>query len=75
MLILFPFLSSAFVASPKYHTLPSRSWAYQSLVTCSGLWCMRATSWTTVVLTPRIVFVRCVTQDASVIRVPSLLPL
>ena len=54
--------SSFLVASPKYQTLPSRSWAYQSNVSSAGLALRLTVSWTTAVLTPMMVLVSRVTS-------------
>src|SRR5947207_15869515 len=67
--------SNAAVRSPRYQTLPARSWAYQSSVLSSTVPLWVATSLTTVALTPRIVFVRSSTLTTSRWVWPSLTPL
>lgn len=50
------------VSSPKYQTFPNRSWAYQSNVSSArSPFAEKTWSCTTVVVTPRITFVRPVT--------------
>ena len=62
----------AFVASPKYHTLPCPSWAYQSVVASSTFPPCVAMSETAVVSTPMIIRVRCVTRTTSRLRLAVL---
>ena len=50
------------VSSPKYQTLPSRSWAYQSKVSSLGLPSSVTVSWTTTVSIPMIFLVSRVTS-------------
>src|SRR6266498_1134262 len=60
VLTTFPF-SYSFVFSPRYHTLPHVSWAYQSKVFSTRWPFSVTTSWTTVASMPRICFAWVVT--------------
>src|SRR5262245_60012036 len=55
----------SFVSSPKYQTFPARSCAYQSSVSSTTCPPTVTRSRTTVVTTPRMVFVSCVTSTVS----------
>ena len=62
------------VSSPKYQTLPSLSWAYQSSVISTGLPPSLTTSWTTRAVTPSPIFlVLSVTVITCCCTVPSWL--
>src|SRR5262245_42939722 len=70
----FPLTYSA-VSSPKYQTFPNRSCAYQSSVSSArSPFAEKTWSWTTVVVTPRITFVRSVTTTTLRSRCPSDTP-
>src|SRR4029453_2449461 len=65
-----PFLYSV-VASPRYQTFPSESWAYQSSVTSTGVPCSLTVSRITLATTPlAIVLVFCVTSTTAFSRFP-----
>jgi hypothetical protein len=66
---------SSSVASPKYQTFPAMSCAYQSVMFSWSLPPMKPWSWTTVVMTPRIVAFSLVTVNVSLEALPSLRPL
>ena len=57
--------SDSLVFSPKYHTFPRRSWAYQSRVSSTSSPPMKARSRTTTVSTPCTVLVLGVTVTTS----------
>ena len=62
VLITLPAGLSSAVASPKYQTLPWRSWVYQSVVRSASFPASNRLSLTVTQGTPRIVFVRLVTR-------------
>src|SRR4051794_13464620 len=66
----FPDRSYSVVSSPRYQTLPSESWAYQSKVSSSSRPSTRTTSRTTVAPTPSTTRLRSVTVT-TVRSVPS----
>ena len=68
-------LAYSAVSSPKYQTFPNRSWAYQSNVSSArSPFAEKTWSCTTVVVTPRITFVRSVTTTTLRSRCPSDTP-
>src|SRR5215204_4660404 len=68
-------LAYSAVSSPKYQTFPNRSWAYQSNVSSArSPFAEKTWSCTTVVVTPRITFVRSVTTTTLRSRSPSDAP-
>ena len=68
-----PFTNSN-ASSPKYHTFPCLSCAYQSKVVSEGYPSSSTESKTTVAWTPRIVLVLSVTATVSTTRSPSSCP-
>lgn len=66
--------SYSLVASPRYQTFPSLSWAYQSKVSSTSRPSSVTTSWTTVASMPRMVLVsgRTVTTTRCSDPSPSL---
>src|ERR687898_390650 len=54
------------VSSPKYQTLPARSWANQSNVSSTSTPLTSAVSCTTTHVTPSTILVLCVTTKVSV---------
>src|SRR5215204_191437 len=68
-------LAYSAVSSPKYQMFPNRSWAYQSNVSSArSPFAEKTWSCTTVVVTPRITFVRSVTDTTLRSRSPSDTP-
>src|SRR5258706_16030282 len=70
----FPLASRIEVPSPKYQTLPSRSWAYQSIVRSSSTPATFRLSWMTTQVTPSTTFVSDVTSKVSSSLSPSSVP-
>ena len=63
------------MSSPKYQTVPSWSWAYQSRVSSASLPFTNSWSLTTVAVTPSICLVSCATVTTSTAASPPSLPL